>query len=808
MTYPLVLTANQFEPSASLSGNEAVTVFRGENCRVREVGGSTRIEAYLGSKNIGEDYDISGELLTGTLSFDENDTLIRGAGTQFESELHTGQMIYSGGEPLVVNRIISNTEFIAERAPKSSKTHQAARYMLILDELDKTRLVMRRGNVIKTDKNDLIAVGDGLIYRNNVSTGFRASRQPKRFEYQTDGTYIEKPIGFPTVPTVPVMSSVAGGTKKMMNGNYALMFSFWNSATRGFSNPSEIVKTDGGGANLVINSPGTTRFQGDFTNTFSSKNFNDGNVTIATGNINTAAHGFATGDAVKLTTTGVLPVPTTGGLIIPGVTSLYVIVVDANNIKLARTKAAALAGTAITYASAGGGGTHTVHKIPANADGIIVWGTLSGGGVVTTNASNFANGPWFQCQKIKLKDLAAGNLAFVEYLDGECGTVVSGDNQAPADCEFVCEFSNQLFFISALGKRTIAKEDGTSPGNYVLPGKASNREAAPYEWRVTVDEEITGFAKGVGRLFTLTANTIPFVTATGKTEIARLLPTFADMPFTSRPFWTKGGINPYSICVVQGDVYLFTGKMPLVSPSNADEKTVPFELGNSVQDLTQDWFNGYTFVRPDPKTQQVCFIASATKKNTAGFWISEILPYDLQRKKWMPIIPLSDDTRDMIVSGATVVNDRLEILAGGRTSGGGYLLSTFRYDEPAGVPVKMYFALQPIDNNEETLSKIIKSIRLTGKMNSPKVQIHGAQWNGIISIDDIENGTNAIAEIEFPTSYGIQRQFKKKRIIKNLQQWCLRFESTWLGGAEDDGSYKPDRIEEIVLEIDTHGISM
>lgn len=89
-------------------------------------------------------------------------------------------------------------------------------------------------------------------------------------------------------------------------------------------------------------------------NTPSAKTFVDGDVVTGTDRITITAHAFpTTGLKVAATTSGVLP----GGL---SATNYYVIVVDANTIKLASSLANAQAGTAVDITSAAGGGTHTL----------------------------------------------------------------------------------------------------------------------------------------------------------------------------------------------------------------------------------------------------------------------------------------------------------------------------------------------------------------------------------------------------------------------------------------------------------------
>jgi hypothetical protein len=85
-----------------------------------------------------------------------------------------------------------------------------------------------------------------------------------------------------------------------------------------------------------------------------AKNFADADVTVGTELIAITAHGFITGTLVALTNSGgALPT----GL---SATNYYVIKISADSLKLAATKADALAGTAVDITAAAGGGTHTL----------------------------------------------------------------------------------------------------------------------------------------------------------------------------------------------------------------------------------------------------------------------------------------------------------------------------------------------------------------------------------------------------------------------------------------------------------------
>jgi flagellin len=74
-------------------------------------------------------------------------------------------------------------------------------------------------------------------------------------------------------------------------------------------------------------------------------------INVAADTISIASHGYSTGQALTLSSTGGLPVPLATS------TTYYVIKVDANTIKLATSSANALAGTAINLTSQGGVGS-------------------------------------------------------------------------------------------------------------------------------------------------------------------------------------------------------------------------------------------------------------------------------------------------------------------------------------------------------------------------------------------------------------------------------------------------------------------
>lgn len=103
-----------------------------------------------------------------------------------------------------------------------------------------------------------------------------------------------------------------------------------------------------------------------------AKSFADANVVVNFDQIVAAAHGYLTGQAVNLTTTGALP----GGL--ANNLTYYVIYLDGNTVSLATTNANATAGIQIDITSAAGGGTHQIVPLTLTAAEVHLEGSVDG----------------------------------------------------------------------------------------------------------------------------------------------------------------------------------------------------------------------------------------------------------------------------------------------------------------------------------------------------------------------------------------------------------------------------------------------
>lgn len=142
----------------------------------------------------------------------------------------------------------------------------------------------------------------------------------------------------------------------------------------------------------------------------------EGGTFTAAGTLTRASHGYQTGVAVQVSTTGALPSPLAAS------TDYYVIRVDNNTFQLALTQALALAGTAIVIADAGTG-THTVtNKLMTLTDASSAWSRqMAGQTMEIVNAADAANNGTF-----KIAAVTSTTTLTFENASGVGGAVVAG----------------------------------------------------------------------------------------------------------------------------------------------------------------------------------------------------------------------------------------------------------------------------------------------------------------------------------------------------------------------------------------------
>jgi hypothetical protein len=259
---------------------------------------------------------------------------------------------------------------------------------------------------------------------------------------------------------------------------------------------------------------------------------------------------------------------------------------------------------------------------------------------------------------VKISDFETGDIVYIDVLDGELGTEVTFDNDAPPNADWVTFLGGDPILISCYGEKTTTNSLGESPGPFVSIAKRQNRDAFPDALATPLSppDTIIGFVASVGRLFLLTRIGLPFASSTGQ----------SDFPVTTRAFWQTGFESPFGLVFVNDTLYGFTSKGITRSIATGDEGSEQFAFASFVEDITRDWYAGHVHAVHDPQNELVVFIYSAAYKNDDGFWVSLALPLYLRYGFFGPLITIEKPDRDMVVCGAAKVEGHLQFLAGGR----------------------------------------------------------------------------------------------------------------------------------------------
>lgn len=815
------LAEGLFRPTTSVKGDEAPSVIRGQNVLLRGPQGNQYFEVHIGDKDLSEDFNLATlGPVTGTLATTANSATVSGSGTLFRTELHIGQTILSTtGEVLSVREVLSDTSFVAYNNALATASGLTFYRMPQLSESNRKRVVQLTGNTIELRLGHRVSIGSGLVYINGVSSGLTATSKLQAAIYRAaQDDFVNRVMGYAGIPPQPTVNVVAGGTKGMTADYYhSFLFSYWSGypeGTDGHSRACDVIKLDGASAAIKMIANG--QFEIDFTASlvglpanakgfivwksqegkavkaisggtvtttspndtlynngpwfraakvkYASQTFAVADVNTGTDRITLTNHPFETGDIVYLSSGGTAISLTALGSPITATTKAYVIKIDGNTIQIASSRANALNAVPDDITAAGAG-THTI-------------------GTLTT-----ANKYYFDC------------------LDEELNEEYDGADFAPPDGEFICKIEERPAIISCYGKRSVASSGGSNPGPLVSLSKFANPDGFPSEWVAGGQHNIIGFIEGVGRVFLMTPASLDFVTSTGLIGQAASGSLDTELPIIWRPYWKSGAANRYSVILDDDTLYGRSGGKFIRSIGNGDENTRKYDFGAVVEDVTRDWNDGFAFAARNPRDGQICFVRSAARKNVNGYWESEIWPFSVWADAWLPKIVLTSTTRDMIVSGVATVDEKFEYLCGGRVSGGTYQVKTYRFGEGVGSgTIPWYIVWQPSHDGEEQMSKRLHSITAHGRLTSPVAQIHGAKPGGSFSFANIENGNGAdtsayfSGNINLGTSTGIQRYLQQQMRISNLANYALRLSGTW-----DATNANRDRLEEVVLEVSTHG---
>lgn len=429
------------------------------------------------------------------------------------------------------------------------------------------------------------------------------------------------------------------------------------------------------------------------------------------------------------------------------------------------------------------------------ANGQNAWGVW-----VTTYAEslgvdqNNLLGPWFRLDQYT--GSTAGFSTNIEWTDAEVerNDIVTFNNDAPPQAEFVAVLNNNPVWISCQG---IGSASITSPGPFIFTAKPGNVEAAPVDvaFSSSPPEIILGVVSATGRLYLLTTNHLQIAVGT-PSEI---------VPVIIQPYWRSSFANPYQVVFVNDTLYGFTGSGPTRSQAQVvttDEVIPDTGFAADVQEVIDAWNRGQVLVAHDPINNAICFFHSANALNSSSFWTTRVLMYGLRQANWIGDITLSSTTQDCIVTGAATVSNYLEFLMGGRLANNSVSIGTYRWDQAAGVSVASSACSAFSDMGNELRGHVLKRFRTTAKTTSGTFGIYGFQPTEVIDTALITagNASSLTGAVALTNTAGVALSPEFTFNAANLSVSAVQIASTYAG------SGTLDRIDEVVLEGAEQGI--
>lgn len=125
-------------------------------------------------------------------------------------------------------------------------------------------------------------------------------------------------------------------------------------------------------------------------------------------------------------------------------------------------------------------------------------------------------------------------------------------------------------------------------------------------------------------------------------------------------------------------------------------------------------------------------------------------------------------------------------------------VSTMRFD--AGESSGWYLVPQISDSGDELRSKVIKSLRITGRVTSASARLYTWGPKLPINVSYVEDGTNsASSEINLSDSTSVIRSRRYQTNCPNATLHTVRIAGEWEGGMKN-------RIDEIVYEVASQGV--
>jgi hypothetical protein len=122
----------------------------------------------------------------------------------------------------------------------------------------------------------------------------------------------------------------------------------------------------------------------------------------------------------------------------------------------------------------------------------------------------------------------------------------------------------------------------------------------------------------------------------------------------------------------------------------------------------------------------------------------------------------------------------------------------FTFD--AGLGNDYFLALQPSDSGIEGRDKVVKAVRVTGKINNGFVKVYGYGPVQNVDVDQIVAGTGFKTAVRLADSAQVRQSKRHQVNIPNCMMHLVRVEGRW------DGTGEHDRLDEIFYEVAQSGI--
>jgi len=778
-----------YVPTTSVTGSEGMRIFRGENMWIRiSRFGDAYAEGYTGNRNLSE--TIATKTLGGTLAWDSTTKVVTGTGTAFVANLREGQFVLGDGgasqtELFVVEKVVSNTSFISSRSPTTTLSGKTGYVLPVIFSIGNDRGTSIKGNVLQYPQGHYLGVGDGTFRVNgtalNSSLVLTESPQFALFD-PTAGTYTIDDVGIDKV-TTPITLTAVSIDATVTGATNATPIVITVAGNHGLYNGQTGVVIASVGGNTAANGTWTiTRL----TNSTFSLNTSVGNGAYTAGGTITGAYSpMRAGDynvrvcARNTSTLGfsqptdvIAPVTLTAGQAIR-----------------------------VTFNSA----------MWSDQDAYDIYCTPFEDNSTTTIEARYM-GPWFKILGTDTKpdasvyksDLIDGTHATgsetgtsytFSFPDAEAQTatqILTYNNFAPKDAEFVDLINGIPLYFSCQGKGNPDKTSGTSPGPACIPSKPSNPEAVFLNKTITTagGDYILGEFNAKSRIYVLCQNTLQTL----------ILTTLEDEPITFRSLWNAGFRNPYNVAFVKEYLYGFSTQKIVRSVAGGDDSAMEFEFTTDVRETINDWETGHVLVGYDPKNRAVVFFYSAAERRS-GYWVTIALPFLLDKQVWNPPIILRKTNQDFIVSGVATVGEELTFLAGGRLSGGSIQMDTFVFDGGDSEDKDWYLAWNYSDDGEDELPKTIKGNTVMARLeNDATLDLYGVRVDGAVPISNLESGTSPdqTTEIAANTNFGrIRLQFTD---WGGWSTYTMRLSGSYSGSTPTT----VDRLDELAISVDVN----